>query len=378
MNMDTDIRGDGWHPYRPTEIPAPGETLRETLESLDMSQSKLASRTGLTLKHINQIIQGNAAISPETSLALERVTGVEADFWNSLEARFQDHRVREEEAARLGKHEEWLQRMPLSALRKLGYIHSDKRKAGALLQEALAFFGVGSIEAWEKSWNTPAAAFLQSTAFDADAGAVAAWLRLGELQAKDIDCAPFDRVVLRRVLPALRALTVKQPKEFFPELVALCATAGVCVVLVPEVTGARASGASRFISPSKALIQLSNRGKRNDKFWFALFHELGHLLLHGKKELFVEFTAPTANISAAEAEANEFASSLLIPKQYEDQLRAIKTPRDAVELAETIGVAPAIVAGRYQRETEDWRFGPTLFQKLEITSGPTSQPSSNG
>jgi HTH-type transcriptional regulator/antitoxin HigA len=130
MNMDTDIRGGGWHPYLPTEIPAPGETLRETLESLDMSQSKLASRTGLTLKHINQIIQGNAAISPETSLALERVTGVEADFWNSLESRFQDHRVREEEAARLGKHEEWLQRMPLSALRKLGYIHSDKRKAG--------------------------------------------------------------------------------------------------------------------------------------------------------------------------------------------------------------------------------------------------------
>jgi len=376
--MDTDIRGGGWHPYQPIQVPAPGETLRETLESLDMSQSKLAARTGLTLKHINQIIQGNAAISPETSVALERVTGVDADFWNSLEAKFQDHRVREEEAARLARHEEWLDRMPLSALRKLGYIQSDKRKPGVLLQQALAFFGVGSIEAWEKSWNTPAAAFLQSTAFDADSSAVAAWLRLGELQAKDIDCAPFDRAILKRILPELRALTVKQPQEFFPELVALCATAGVCVVLVPEVSGARASGASRFISPSKALIQLSNRGKRNDKFWFALFHELGHLLLHGKKELFVEFTAPTANVSAAEAEANDFASTLLIPKQYEDALRRIRTSRDAVRLAETIGVASGIIAGRYQRETEDWRFGSSLFQKFEITTDNASQESNNG
>ena len=131
-----------WHPYVPASIPTPGYTLRETLEALDMSQSKLASRTGLTLKHINQIIQGNAAISPGTAVALERATGVPASFWNNLESQYQDHRVRLEEADELAESAaEWIDKMPVADLRKRRLISATKRDPGRLLQELLAFFG---------------------------------------------------------------------------------------------------------------------------------------------------------------------------------------------------------------------------------------------
>jgi HTH-type transcriptional regulator/antitoxin HigA len=359
-----------WHPYQPTSIPAPGETLRETLEELGLTQSKLATRTGLTLKHINQIIQGNATISPETAVALERSTDVPASFWNALEANYQDHRIRVEEADDLAQHAAWLEQMPIADLRKRGYVTVDKRQPGQLLQEVLKFFGVASIDAWREAWQTPAAAFLQSKAYEVDVAAVAAWLRLGEIAAAQIPCAPFDRAELRKRLPELRALTTHQPRDFYPKLVRICSEAGVAVVLVPEVPGARVSGATRFLSPSKAVIQLSNRRKRNDFFWFAFFHEIGHLLLHGKKETFIDyFSDRDADRPDLEAEANDFAGGLLIPKNYDARVLKIRTPADAVALASELDIAPGIVAGRYQREVENWSFGSRLFQKFEIVDG---------
>lgn len=359
-----------WHPYQPSAVPVPGDTLRETLDELELTQSKLATRTGLTLKHINQIIQGNAAISPETALALERVTDVPARFWNTLEANYRDHQIRTAEASDLALHDEWLDQLPVTELRKRGFVTVDRRHPGVLLQEVLQFFGVASFDAWRAAWQAPSAAFLQSKAFEVDVAAVATWLRLGEIEAAGIMSLPFDRSGLRKRLPELRALTVQDAPEFYPEMVRICRAVGVAVVLVPEVTGARASGAARFLSPSKAVIQLSNRRKRNDFFWFAFFHEIGHLLLHSKKETFIDFETGADDIDTdradLEAEANKFAGETLIPVQYEDRLRQIRSPADARALAADLGIAPGIVAGRYQRESKSWTFGTGLFQKLEI------------
>jgi Zn-dependent peptidase ImmA (M78 family) len=65
----------------------------------------------------------------------------------------------------------------------------------------------------------------------------------------------------------------------------LCAGAGVAVVFVPALPKTGVSGATRWINSNKALIQLSLRYRTDDHLWFTFFHEAGHILLHGKKEL---------------------------------------------------------------------------------------------
>ena len=354
--------------YEPgDEVLPPGETLREALESLEMSQSQLAQRTGMSTKHINQIIQGQAALTHDTAILLERTTGVPARFWNSLEAQYRDHLARKNERNVLAQHQEWLARMPLPALRKLKKITATARDPGTQLQQLLQFFGVSSVEAWQEVWAEPAAAFLQSAAFTADAGAVAAWLRLGEIEAAKLACSPYNRGLLRELLPVLRGLTVLSPQQFWPQLIGHCASAGVAVVVVPEVSGARASGATRWISPNKAIVQLSNRGKRNDKFWFAFFHELGHVLLHGKRDVFVERNiGHDGGRLTQEGEANDFARELLIPSSYSQDLARVKTHADVRGLAQRLGIASGIVAGRIQRERNDYKFGHGLFETFEI------------
>lgn len=357
-----------WIPYAPDEVSVPGETLRETLEALPMSQSELASRTGLSNKHVNQIVSGIAPLTYDTAIKLERATGVSARMWNALEANYRDFKSREAERESLASEAAWLDNMPLAALRARGVVRATKREPGVLLQELLQFFGVSSVEAWRDSWATPSAAFLQSSAFVAEPGAVAAWLRFGELEASKIATSPYDKATLKATIPKLRALTVLPPNEFWPEVERLCAEAGVAVVLVPEVKGARASGATRWLSPTKALVQLSLRHKRNDHLWFALFHELGHVFLHGKKEVFVENKlGADGGREAEEEEANAFASKTLIPVEAAADLEAVSNYSDARALAEKLQIHPGIVAGRIQHDRNQYSFGlPGLFVSLRI------------
>ncbi len=356
-----------WIRYDLTEVLPPGDTLRETLEALDLTQTQLAQRTGLSTKHVNQIVQGQVALTHDTAIVLERTTGVPASFWNALEAQYRDHQSRQRERDALSSQKEWLQKTPLAALRKLGAVTAAHREPGTQLQQVLQFFGVSSVQAWEEVWAQPSAAFLQSAAFTADAGAVAAWLRLGEIEASRLASAPFNRIALRECLPRLRELTLLSGQTFWSELQSLCASAGVAVVVVAEVPGARASGATRWLSPSKAIVQLSNRGKRNDKFWFALFHEIAHVLLHGKRDVFVESDiGHDGGRLAQEQVANTFAGQILIPARHDAELQTLVTNRQIRDFADRIAVPPGIVAGRLQHSRHDFTLGQGLFEFYEI------------
>lgn len=325
----------------------PGETLRDRLEELGMTQAELATRTGLSTKHVNQILQGVAHISPDTAQRLELATGVPARLWNRLEADYRAIAARLQQRRALKDDVAWLKELPIKELVDRGVLPQEPNDKVSRVQQLLAFFGVASPGAWRDLWLRPDAAFRQSPAFEAKPGAVAAWLRLGELAASDVATRPYHGTDLRALLPRLRALTTQPPDVFEPAMRTSCAEVGVVVVFVKEVRGARVSGATRWLSPTRALVQLSLRYKTDDQFWFTFFHELAHVLLHGKKDVWIE---DGSRDDPREEEANRFAAELLIPRQYEDELKKLGTLQEIRVFAQGIGVAPGIVMGRLQRE----------------------------
>jgi HTH-type transcriptional regulator/antitoxin HigA len=177
--------------------------------------------------------------------------------------------------------------------------------------------------------------------------ATAAWLRIGEVEAASVKTAPFDRARFQSALLAIRTLMVRDPKEFDPEMRRLLAESGVALVTVPEVKGCHAHGAARWLSPTKALVQLSVRYKWEDIFWFSLFHEAGHILLHGKRSIFIE---SAGEATGDEEEADRFAAQLLIAPTYDNELLRIRDLAGAVALARKLEIPPGIVIGRLQKE----------------------------
>ncbi|MFV2073095.1 MAG: HigA family addiction module antitoxin, partial [Thermoanaerobaculales bacterium] len=273
--------------FEPDFVSLPGDTLQEVLDERGISQANLAERTGRPKKTINEIVQGKAAITPETALQLERVLGIPAAFWNNLERNYRENLARIEERERLLSHVGWLGRVPYRAMINKGWITKCPDKVEQL-REVLNFFGVASPNRWDEVIGEPAAAFRVSAAFEIDKGALTAWLRKGEIEAQRVQCRPFDKDAFRQVLNEARSITKRPLNEVFPVLQASCASAGVAVVVVQELPKTRANGATQWLSKDKALIQLSIRYKREDVLWFTFFHEAGHILLHGKRQVFVD------------------------------------------------------------------------------------------
>lgn len=334
----------------PDWVSPPGDTIADLLEERSWTQAEFATRLGASRKFVNQLVSGEASINEATALRLERVLGSTTRFWLNREADYRAALAKRREIETLRNEVPWLDEVPVAAMRRLGWIGPQRHKVETV-SECLRFFGVGSVDAW-RGWanGLKLTAYRMSAKAGRNFGAIAAWLRFGELQAGKIDCAPYSADVFRSRLPELRALTLEtDPEAFVPRLQGLCAGAGVAVVIAPTPQGCPASGATRWLSPQKALLMLSLRYKTNDQLWFSFFHEVGHILRHGKKKIFLEFNHGEGQ--AEEAEADRFAANLLVPLNHHHELVSLgPDKRKVVAFAEKIGVAPGIVVGRLQHE----------------------------
>lgn len=335
--------------YQPDYAVPPGDVLAVELEMRGMTQQELAKRTGLTPKHIVAIAKAKSAITPETAIKLERALGMPAEYWLNLESQYQEVLARLEEEHQLDRDLGWLKRIPVSAMAKFGWMQKHK-DAKAQLIEVLRFFGIASVDQWDDMWPNLNVAYRQHNSHEVFPEAVSAWLRRGEIEAAQIHCEPYDRANFRQALDEIRGLTTQAPEIFVPRMQELCAKAGVAIVFVPALPKTGVSGATRWINPQKALIQLSLRYKTDDHLWFTFFHEAGHILLHGKKELFIEGGNGLDEVK--EGEANEFAQIELIPKKSFATFLAQKPySKAAIErFAREIGIAPGIVVGQLQHK----------------------------
>jgi HTH-type transcriptional regulator/antitoxin HigA len=335
--------------YTPDYISPPGETLAELLDSRGMTQVELAARTGRPKQHINEIIAGKAPITQDMAIQLERALGAPASFWNTREARYREHLARQAEHERLSSQIEWLAQFPVKEMTKRGWVKAFTNRVEQV-KELLNYFGVASPAEWHEIWSTRQFAFRKSEAFESHLGPLSAWLRRGEVVAQTITSKPFDETRLRESLPKLRQVTLcGDPKEFVPRMTTICAEAGVAVAFIPELTGCRASGVTQWRTPEKALIQLSLRYRSDDHLWFTFFHEIGHILLHGKKEVFVEWDGADTE---KEKQADRFASESLIPAAQWRAMRSMRplSKANIRSAAVQAGVSPGIVVGRLQHE----------------------------
>jgi len=350
----------------------PGETLRETLETIGMKQAELAERTGRPKKTINEIVAGKAAITAETALQLERVLGIPASFWNNLERNYRESLARLKEEEELRTQGKWLNTFPVSALTKMGWIPKVDSPAKTL-RAIFNFFGVAGIEEWRFFWENPRADYRDSKVYEANRPAIAAWLRKGEIEAAKLETKPYNLRAFRMALREIRSVTVKPPEIFEPGMRNFCAESGVAVVFVPELPGTHVYGATRWLKATKPLIQMSLRGKTDDHLWFTFFHEAGHLLLHGKDELFIEGSDQGykgEEREEKEQEANRFSQDFMIPPQeYQTFVQDRQFDLTSIRrFAEKLGIPPGIIVGRLQHDRViSFNHGNTLKKRFRFS-----------
>lgn len=339
--------------YIPQTVSHPGETLDEKLEEMNMGPKEFAVRTAKPEKTIIAIIKGESSITADMAVQFESVTKIPAHFWLNSQRAYDECVARNKRDEMLAQSEEWARKFPLSTMIKEGWLATSSSNIKDKTAALLSFFSISTPAAWEDYYCNQMlkVGFRISLKNTKEPYAISAWLRKGEIQAAEIEAPVYSEKTFKEILPKIKTVMAIQPSDFFSQLQSLCLEAGVKVVFTPCLPKAPINGSTRWLNDTP-LIQLTDRYKRNDVFWFTFFHEAGHILLHGKKEIFLENIDYPDKLTKKELEADDFAVKWTFSENEEKEvLEAESLDIEMIRsFAEKFNTHPAIILGRFQHK----------------------------
>lgn len=357
--------------YFPQSIPHPGETLQEKLAEIGMGPKEFAIRTSKPEKTITAILKGESAITPDMAMLFENVVGIPARFWMNAQRNFDEYTARLKKEEMIAQSFGWATLFPVKEMSKLGWLPQTNYK-NEWASGLLAFFGIANPQGWDNIYlkQELKVTFRISLAHTNQPYAISAWLRKGELLANEIPTKPYSEKNFKEVLPSIKSLMAEHPDDFSDKLQSICTGVGVKVVYTPCLPKAPINGATRWINETP-LIQLSGRYKRNDAFWFTFFHEVGHILLHGKKDIFLEKVTYSEQDLLKEQEADEFAQKWTFSSQQEEELLTHKPLSEAqiIDFAKKYNTHPAMIIGRFQhKKLIHFSVGRRFFKVVDLAN----------
>lgn len=261
----------------------PGETLQEVIEARGITQKELSVRMSRPIPAINEIIMGKKEITAETALALEHVLGMPANFWLNLQTNYKEALARLNAEKELAAQAKLVSKYPYAEMEKFSWVKKT-RNPKERVQELLSYLGVSNLNSVKEQYHV---AYRKSSKYDINQEKLAVWLRHGEIMKQEMELAEVDLTRPKEFMSGLRELTLLDIGEAVDELISRCAKRGIALVLTREFKTFPVSGATRWVG-GHPLVQVSLRYKSDDQFWFSVFHELGHVFLHSKKDLFIE------------------------------------------------------------------------------------------
>ena len=357
--------------YFPQVVFHPGETLEEKLQEMSMGPKEFAIRTGKPEKTIIAVIKGDSAITPDMAIQFESVTRIPAHFWMNSQRHYDEFIAREKRKEMIAQSVEWARLFPISDMIKKGWLHKFSN-IEEKTSELLSFFSISSPAAWHDYYFNQElkVAFRISLAHTNEPYAISAWLRKGELQASELPTNTYSENSFKKILSEIKTVMAKQPADFFMQLQSLCLKAGVKVVYTPCLPKAPINGSTRWLNDTP-FIQLTGRTKRNDVFWFTFFHEAGHILIHGKKDIFLENIEYPDKINDKELEADSFAIKWTLSEDEEKEiLNATPLNEEKVRtFAQKFNTHPAIIIGRLQHKGHiPYALGRELFEPILLVN----------
>lgn len=322
----------------------PGATIKEQLVDRGMSQKEFAARMDMSEKHISKLINGEVQLTPDCAVRLEMVLGVPAKFWSNLEAIYREKLVKVKAENSMDRDEDIAKRFPYGEMAKYGWIPATRNGKEKVIN-LRKYFGVVELSLLENTQITRIACRRLAITEKSDL-ALMAWAQRAKVIARGIDTEPINVKGLINKLGVIRDMTLMTPEQFCPKLKSLLAEYGIALVFLPHLKGSFLHGAT-FMDGNKIVLGLTARGGDADRFWFSLFHELGHIVLG-------HLGNADGTSQQEEFDADKWSGDQLIPadafrkfrKNREFSVNAVNT------FAGAIHVAPGIVVGRLQKEGE--------------------------
>ena len=331
----------------------PGYYIADIIEDMEISQAEFAKRMGTTPKTLSQLINGQANISNDLAKKLSVMMGTSPEVWLNLQSMYDQKLIEIEREIDFDKQIEIAKQIDYKFFVDyigLPAVKTIKEKVANLCR----FFKVADLRIM--SQPDFLVNFRSGTSVISDKNVInsRAWLQTAMNVSYSIETEPFDVDKLRGYLDELRSMTVQEPEAFLPRMREIFASCGVAFVLLPHLRNSGVNGAVKWVSESRVVLAMNNRGLYADTFWFSLFHEVRHVLQQKVKTVFISSSVnEMIDINKSlEEDADSFANNFLIAPADFRRFHPSKYTSDdeIVAFAKQIGIHPGIVAGRLQHE----------------------------
>lgn len=301
--------------FDPAKLPVvyhPGEILEEKLQEMGMGVKEFATRVSKPEKTIIAVLKGRSSITPDMAVAFEMVTKIPANMWLRHQKSYDEFVARKKREKSLKEGLLWAKKFPFEEILSLGWFsgiideHGEQKN---IVDTLCTFFAVSSPKGWEDFYLNQKlrVAFRITLAKVCDPYALSAWLRQGEIQASNLSVdKKYSAKLLREVLNDISEIRNSKVDNCRETLVSLLSGVGVKLVFTDTLSSAPVKGCTRYIC-GVPCIQLAKVFENDMDFWYTFFHEIGHILLHGKKDIFMENVDYGDKDPVKEKEADDFA-----------------------------------------------------------------------
>ena len=347
--------------FVPAEVFPPGVFIREELAARGWTQADLAEIMERPVQMVNEIVRAKKRVTEETAKELAAAFGIEAEFWTRTEALY---RLRNSDPApsRIARRAAIRQRVPLRLMMARGWLPptTDVDKLEHAVKE---FLGVRALD------ERPAfAVAAKQTSYEQPPSPVQeVWLLRVRQIAETMVAPGYSAAKLKNIVSDLRDLRgTPDDARHVPRLLS---EAGVRFVVVERLPGLKIDGVCFWLSPTKPVIGMSLTRDRIDNFWFALRHEIEHVLNGDGKDGTVivdNDLDETADVSEPERRANAAAADFCVPAVALDDLMKQTGTRytdDTIRrLAQTLGVHSGLVAGQLRKRLSQGPLGDRAWK----------------
>jgi HTH-type transcriptional regulator / antitoxin HigA len=378
MNATTKMK------LRPARNLGPGYFIREQMEYRNWSQEDLAEVMGITIKHLNKILQDKQAITLDMAKILSKVFDTSAQYWLNLDSAYRlwleseesEKEIQAEIKARI------YERMPIRDMIHKEWL-PDFVNFKELYNNVLAFWNTDKLdfEAWDK--KTFPLLTRKSESFNQYKAAYTyTWYFKAMQTANNYNVGEYKRDKLIELNNDLHLYTTLE--NGYNIFIDKLNEAGVIFFVLPHLQKTYLDGAA-FYANSNPVVVYTGRYKRIDNFWFTVAHEIGHILYHlDTPGIFFIDNFNEETINELEEDANNNASCQL----KHDEIYAFLEPKlnylskqAITECSIELKVHPAVIIGKLAREktisyANQNLFNENVLEKIDPVFKPSELPMS--
>ena len=331
--------------YNDTIAFHPSYYIKEIIDDMGITQEDFAKRLGTTPKNLSILLKGEQDLSIEIAMRLARMLNTSVDYWLNLQGQYDALVAEFKSENELCKEREIFKLIDYKYFRQHFNLPDLPRQIDKQIAQVRALLGISSLCVLQDvdmavSFRSYSTSLSQSNIVNANI-----MVQLAINQALKIDAPKYNKKNFIEAVEYALTLTSEHDK-FLPLLQEKFKSAGVILVVLPNLKNSGINGATKKIG-DKILLMVNDRRGYADTFWFSLFHEIGHIL-NGDYRISFE-----GHNDGEEDLADAFAQNALIPQnEYQNFVRTnrILNEKAICEFARKIHRDPGIVLGRLQKD----------------------------